>query len=85
MIRYWKSTDPDIIHYCTTARFYEFTTMLPSRDLSPGCQLSHGQTPPNPPPTATLNVSDHPFIAFPPYIFQMSPPQIGTTIGIIIK
>ena len=36
VIKYWNSTKPNIIGYCTTARFNEYETLDPNGDMSPG-------------------------------------------------
>ena len=38
-IHYLKPEEPNTIHYCVTAKFYEYITYLPNGQLSPGSAL----------------------------------------------
>ena len=54
VIRYWRLEDPYTINYCTTARFYEYTTKLQCGTFSPGTQLTQGYAAPKTPPLTTI-------------------------------
>ena len=85
VIRYWRHEDPTTINYCTTARFFEYTTHLPSGELSPGTKMTQKLAPPTPPPTTTLDLTDHPFLSSPPQIIQFPLPPRGTSLGLTLK
>ena len=54
VIRYFKPEEPNTIHYCVTAKFYEYITYLPNGQLSPGSALTQGtrnHLPQHPPPS----------------------------------
>jgi hypothetical protein len=85
VIRYFKPEEPNTIHYCVTAKFYEYITYLPNGQLSPGSALTQGHPqPPTPTPTS-INITDHPFINSPPYIFTMALPLKDTCLGITLS
>ena len=81
MIRYWRPEDLNIIHYCTTAKFFEHNTKLPDGEISTESQLSTSTTTPPTNPTTIINIDDHPLLQSPPRIFQLSFPTTGSTIS----
>ena len=64
---------------------FECSTKLPDGTFSPGTYLTQKLSPPSPPPTTTLALSNHPFIDSPPHIFQLRLPPSDTPLGITIK
>ena len=84
VIRYWKPEKPYEIQYCTTARFFEHTTVLPNGQPSPGSSMQHPEATKQQPFTS-INISDHPFHNSPPHVLRIQLPPKGTTMGITIK
>ena len=40
VIQFWQSYQPNTLHYCTTAKFFEYITLLPGGTPSPGSRLT---------------------------------------------
>ena len=58
---------------------------IPNGEFSPGYQLTHGLPEPRDLPTISINISDHPFLDSPPFVFHMNLPPQGASLGITIK
>jgi hypothetical protein len=74
------------IKHTTAARFEEYHTLLPSTNkLSPGSLLLH-----NDPsdilslPETTIDITDHPTLAHPPFTIYLTLPPIGSSIGCVL-
>ena len=85
VIRYWIPEKPKQIQYYTTARFFEYQTLLLDGSLSPGSSITHKRPSPKQPPTTTINTTDHPLCGSYPVILTLRLPPKNTSMGLTIK
>ena len=85
MIRYWNPSKPNIIGYCTTARFNEYETLDPNGEMSPGSKITQGLEQDQEMELTTINNVDNPLMKHPIEIVTLKFPPKRKSIGISIS
>ena len=85
VIKYWNPKRPNVIGYCTTAKFNKHETLDPMENMPPDSRLTQGLTQDHEPEISIINEQDNPLMENPIEIVEIILPAKSKALGINIS